>query len=331
MEVIKDVDAMRAWSRAVRRRGGGGAVALVPTMGYLHDGHLSLVREARRLAGNAGVVVVSIYVNPGQFAPTEDLATYPRDTAGDLSKLETLSIDAVFLPADLYVRDAAASVSTAAALSNSGAASSRDAVGNAEGLPATRSSSSSGGHETWIQVERLQQGLCGRSRPTFFRGVATVVAKLFNIVEPDIAVFGRKDYQQWLLIQRMVRDLNFAVEVVGVPLLREPDGLAMSSRNVHLDPDQRRKALSISTALQEVSERVQSHELDAQPLEQLVISSIQAAGGRVDYVEMVGQESLDRVERITKPCVLAVAAWFGSVRLLDNVELQPSGREASLS
>eukprot|EP00850_Spirogloea_muscicola_P023880 SM000400S15603 [mRNA] locus=s400:10867:13024:+ [translate_table: standard] len=326
MEVIRDVDAMRAWSRAVRRS--GGAVALVPTMGYLHDGHLSLVSEARRLTGPAGAVVVSIYVNPGQFAPTEDLATYPRDTAGDLSKLETLSVDAVFLPADLY-----ASVSKAAAVGTSAVASNGDSGGdgNAEGLAATRNSGSSGGHETWIQVERLQQGLCGRSRPTFFRGVATVVAKLFNIVEPDVAVFGRKDYQQWRLIQRMVRDLNFAIEVVGVPLLREPDGLAMSSRNVHLDADQRRKALSISTALQEVSKRVRAHDFDARPLEQLVISSIQAAGGRVDYVEMVGQESLDRVERITKPCVLAVAAWFGSVRLLDNMELQPSGREASLS
>ncbi|CAN1831567.1 Pantoate--beta-alanine ligase [Linum perenne] len=172
-------------------------------MGYLHQGHLSLVKEAQSLAD---VIVVSIYVNPGQFSPTEDLSTYPSDINGDIQKLR--SVDAVFHPHNLEEMGA--------------------------------------GHETWVRVEKLEKGLCGKSRPVFFRGVATVVSKLFNIVEPDVAVFGKKDYQQWRIIQRMpkfqqVRDLDFGIRIVGCEVMREEDGLAMSSRNVKLSAEDRQK------------------------------------------------------------------------------------------
>jgi pantoate--beta-alanine ligase len=190
-EVIRDKAAMRAWSR--RRRAEGKAVALVPTMGFLHEGHLSLVSAAVAASAGPVAVVVSIYVNPSQFAPTEDLATYPSDFAGDLGKLAATGVvAAVFCPPDLYVRGSADRPSAASA--SGGAVSClEDAGGHA--------------HETWIRVERLEKGLCGSSRPVFFRGVATVVAKLFNIVEPDVAVFGKKDYQQWRVICRMVTTL----------------------------------------------------------------------------------------------------------------------------
>lgn len=240
MEVIHDKATMRAWSR--RQRVAGRRVALVPTMGFLHDGHLSLVAEAR---ARADVVVVSIYVNPGQFGPTEDLATYPRDLEGDLAKLQPLHVDAVFNPADMYVREATPVPAPAGGGATAGAGESREGDGAAPppapGAVAGRRPGGGRGHETWVTVERLQVGLCGASRPAFFRGVATVVAKLFNVVEPDVAVFGKKDYQQWRVLCRMVRDLDFDVEVVGAPLLREADGLAMSSRNVRLTPVQRRQ------------------------------------------------------------------------------------------
>jgi pantoate--beta-alanine ligase len=185
-EVIRDKAAMRAWSR--RRRAEGKTVVLVPTMGFLHEGHLSLVSAAANHSAGAPVaVVVSIYVNPSQFAPTEDLATYPSDLTGDLRKLaSTGAVHAVFNPPDLYVRGTSGSGGAAVSCLEEGG----------------------DGHETWIRVERLEMGLCGSSRPVFFRGVATVVAKLFNVVEPDVAIFGKKDYQQWRLICRMV--LQFA-------------------------------------------------------------------------------------------------------------------------
>jgi pantoate--beta-alanine ligase len=185
-EVIRDRAAMRAWSR--RRRAEGKAVAFVPTMGFLHDGHLSLVSAAVAAAAGPVAVVVSIYVNPSQFAPTEDLATYPSDFAGDLRKLAaTGAVAAVFCPPDLYARGGRPG-----------------AVESAGGAVSCLEEGGGYGHETWVRVERLEKGLCGSSRPVFFRGVATVVAKLFNIVDPDIAVFGKKDYQQWRVICRMV-------------------------------------------------------------------------------------------------------------------------------
>lgn len=298
-------------------------------MGFLHAGHLSLVQKAKELAD---VVVVSIYVNPEQFAPTEDLGIYPRDMEGDLKKLLLLGVDAVFNPHDLYVRDAKRSL-----VSNDGVSISRDStlytVDQKElndcndtkinvQPSASMCYSMEQGHETWVRVERLEVPLCGQSRPGFFRGVATVVAKIFNIVEPDLAVFGKKDYQQWRVIHRMVRDLDFAIEIIGCELLREPDGLAMSSRNVLLSPTERVQALSINTSLRKVEAAVRNGTTNVNILIDSVRQAIVEAGGKVDYVEIVDQDSLRHLEFITCAAVLCVAAWFGSVRLIDNTELQ---------
>ncbi|KAK3288453.1 hypothetical protein CYMTET_4070 [Cymbomonas tetramitiformis] len=280
--ILRSKEEMRSWSRACRQD--GKTVALVPTMGYLHDGHLSLVRCA---ATRGDKVVVSVYVNEGQFAPGEDLDVYPRDPKGDLAKLAGLC-DAIFMPEALY--------------------------------------SSDDSHQTWIEAQHLQQPLCGGSRPIFFRGVATVVAKLFNIVEPDIAVFGKKDYQQWLIVRRMVQDLDFPVEVVGMPLLREEDGLAMSSRNVRLSAEDRTGALSISRGLTKMKDAVQQGAKDAITLRQQLVDEISLSGGDVDYVEVVDARDLQTVKTIEQDVVVAVAARYGGVggvRLIDNMEMSP--------
>ncbi|CAM8879080.1 unnamed protein product [Rhodiola kirilowii] len=249
-EVITEKTQMRKWSRMMRSE--GKVIGLVPTMGYLHEGHISLIKEAKK---HSDVIVVSIYVNPGQFAPTEDLSTYPSDFHGDVQKLvEQCGF----------------------------------------------------GHETWVRVEKLEKGMCGKSRPVFFRGVATVVAKLFNIVEPDVAVFGKKDYQQWRIIRRMVRDLDFAIEVIGSDIVRESDGLAMSSRNVHLSPEDREKAL-----LRAKAAAAEQGQRSCQELITSVTRIVSEAGGKVDYAEIVDQESLTAVEEIKRPVVFCIAAWFG--------------------
>ncbi|ONK71221.1 uncharacterized protein A4U43_C04F6130 [Asparagus officinalis] len=176
-------------------------------------------------------------------------------------------------------------------------------------------------HETWIRVERLEKGLCGKSRPVFFRGVSTIVAKLFNIVEPDFAVFGKKDYQQWRVVCRMVRDLDFAIKIIGAEIMREADGLAMSSRNVHLSSEERKKALCINKSLSEAKHAAQNGQNSSQELKSSIIQTIDKAGGKVDYVEIVEQETLMSVEEIIRPVVICVAAWFGNVRLIDNMEI----------
>ncbi|KAL8146838.1 hypothetical protein AgCh_004537 [Apium graveolens] len=228
-KIITDKNEMREWSRSMRAQ--GKTIGLVPTMGYLHQGHLSLLREAHK---HTQVFVVSIYVNPGQFSPNEDLSTYPSDFNGDINKLMSVpgGVDVVFHPHNLY---------------DYGVGS----VGNGEGgveKEGVVSCVKDGGlgHETWVRVERLEKGLCGKSRPIFFRGVATIVTKLFNIVDPDVAVFGKKDYQQWRLVTRMVRDLDFSIRIIGSEITREKDGLAMSSRNVHLSTDEREKVMYIA-------------------------------------------------------------------------------------
>lgn len=177
------------------------------------------------------------------------------------------------------------------------------------------------GHETWIRVEKLERGLCGKSRPVFFRGVATVVAKLFNIVEPDVAIFGKKDYQQWRVICRMVRDLDYAIKIVGSEIVRESDGLAMSSRNVRLSPEERVKALSIYNSMSKAKYTALHEQTTCQEIKDIVIQMVEKAGGRIDYVEVVEQESLVPVEDIHSPVVICVAAWFGKVRLIDNMEI----------
>ncbi|RDX98746.1 Pantoate--beta-alanine ligase, partial [Mucuna pruriens] len=300
--VITDKDEMRNWSRSMRAQ--GHLIGLVPTMGYLHAGHLSLIAEARN---HSNVVAVSIYVNPGQFAPTEDLSIYPSDFDGDIEKLTAMpgGVDVVFNPSNLY--DYGDGVAD---------------EGGGELMSCLEESGS--GHESWVRVEKLEMGLCGKSRPVFFRGVATVVTKLFNIVEPDVAVFGKKDYQQWRIIQRMVRDLDFAVKVIGAEITREEDGLAMSSRNVHLSPEEREKALSINKSLLRAKSAAEHGKVHCEKLRNVVIQCIADAGGRIDYAEIVDQNNLEKVERIKGPVVFCVAAWFGKVRLIDNVEINLS-------
>ena len=298
MEIITDARAMRQWSRA--HRAAGRRVSLVPTMGYLHEGHLSLVREAM---SRSEACAVSIYVNPTQFAANEDFGSYPRDEQGDLTKLRDLGVHAVFMPTRLYAE------------ADQNATSTSDVDGAA------------GAHETFVTCERLQSGLCSTTRPHFFRGVATVVTKLFNVVEPDVAVFGKKDYQQWRVIRRVARDLDFDVDVVGAPLAREPDGLAMSSRNVRLTPAHRKSAVAISAALFDLGKKHERGDLSEERGLLAAVAAararIEEAGGVVDYVEVREQKSLipARAVPANAKAVCLIAALFGDVRLLDNLEL----------
>ena len=284
MIVLETAEAMRRWSR--QHRAEGCSVGFVPTMGYLHRGHLSLVAEACRRADK---VVASVYVNPTQFAPGEDFDTYPRDRDGDLEKLRRAGCDAVFIPKKLYAD----------------------------------TGSEASAHETYVEVTRLQKPLCGKSRPTFFKGVATVVAKLFNIVEPDVAVFGKKDYQQWRLISRMVRDLDFPITVVGVSIAREADGLAMSSRNARLSAAHRRQAPAIFRALTDAATQVQRGFEDVDGLVEGIRRRIAATDGVIDYITILGAEDLAPIARIDRRVVIAVAVRYGDVRLIDNLEIVP--------
>jgi len=271
---------MRSASRAVRR--GGGRLGFVPTMGALHEGHLSLVRAAR---ASCGVVAASIFVNPTQFGPAEDLAKYPRSFERDCELLEREGVELVFAPSveEMY--------------------------------PA--------GAVTWVTVEGLSDKLDGRSRPGHFRGVTTVVAKLFHVVEPDAAFFGQKDAAQVAIIRRMVRDLNLPVEIVVCPIVREADGLAMSSRNAYLDGEQRKRALVLHRSLVRVQELVDAGERD--------VGRLMAAGReefarensvRLDYFEIVDAETLDGLESVSGGALVAVAAFVGNTRLIDNVLLR---------
>ncbi len=269
---------MSAWSDAARAR--GERIAFVPTMGYLHGGHLALLDEARR---HGDRVVLSIFVNPTQFAPGEDLERYPRDVPGDLAKAGSRGADVAFVPA-------------AAAM-----------------YPPH--------HQTTVEVHELEQGLCGASRPGHFVGVATVVCKLFNIVRPHVAVFGEKDFQQLAVIRRMVRDLDMPVEVAALPTVREGDGLAMSSRNKFLSPDERVRATAIPRALFAAREAHQSGTKDSARL----VAGVEAALGgfvtRIDYVELRDAETLLPLETVDRPAVLAVATFVGRTRLIDNVRI----------
>ncbi len=282
MEWLETIEAMRAWSRAARAR--GETVGFVPTMGYLHEGHLRLVARARELADR---VVVSIFVNPTQFGPGEDFDRYPRDEARDRRLCEEAGVDAVFFPsaAEMYPE----------------------------------------GYQTYVTVEEISKPLCGASRPGHFRGVATVVLKLLNAVEPDVAVFGEKDYQQLQVVRRMVRDLNLPVRIVGVPTVREADGLALSSRNTYLSQEERRQALAIPRALRWAQEQVEAGVRDAGALAAEIRSSLEAAGLRVDYVEIRHPDTLEPVGSIDDRALLAVAAFAGRTRLIDNRVLERRG------
>jgi pantoate--beta-alanine ligase len=284
-EVITDPAAWQA--RCAEARDAGRRLALVPTMGFLHEGHLSLMSAARAHAdarGRRGLSLASIFVNPTQFGPSEDLSRYPRDLDGDLAKCAAAGVDWVLAPAD-----------------------------PAAMFPAA--------HETWVTVERVAQGLCGASRPTHFRGVATVVAKLFNLTRPHVAIFGEKDYQQLAVIRAMSRDLAFGVDVVGMPIVREADGLALSSRNAYLSADDRGRALALSRALAEAAAAAGRGERDAARLRARAREAIAAAGPRVDYVEIVHPETLAPVDHAAPGSVMLVAAFVGKTRLIDNRRL----------
>jgi pantoate--beta-alanine ligase len=262
-------------------RSGRKRLGLVPTMGALHEGHLSLVRAAK---ARCDVVAVSIFVNPTQFGPTEDLSKYPRQFDRDRQLLEKGGVDVVFAPSveEMY----------------------------------------SDGQVSWVLVEGLSEKLDGRSRPGHFRGVTTIVAKLFHIIEPDAAFFGQKDAAQLAVIHRMVRDLNFPVEIVACPIVRESDGLAMSSRNAYLNREERGRALVLRRSLQQVQQEFQAGERIATKL----ISAAKEVFARepqvvLDYFEIVDPDTLDPVERISRETLVAVAAYVGSTRLIDNLVL----------
>ena len=276
MRVVHTIAEARAVRRALP-----GTWGFVPTMGYLHEGHLSLVRRAR---AENDRVAVSIFVNPTQFGPHEDYARYPRDLERDLRLLEPLGVDLVFVPSveEMYPP----------------------------------------GFQTWVIVEEVSRPLEGASRPGHFRGVATVVAKLFNILQPDRAYFGQKDAQQTVVIRRMVQDLNIPVEIVICPTVREPDGLAMSSRNSYLNPEERRAATVLFRALQAAKARYEAGERDAERLREAMREVIRAEPlARIDYVSVAHPETLQELERVEGPALLSLAVYIGTTRLIDNLML----------
>ncbi|MFA5653550.1 MAG: pantoate--beta-alanine ligase [Desulfomonilia bacterium] len=280
MEIIREIPAMKDWVRTVRKK--GETICLVPTMGYLHKGHLDLMRMGRPLADH---LVISIFVNPAQFGAGEDLATYPRDLPRDTELARSVGVECIFCP----------------------------------GAEAMYPQS----YCTYVDMEDITEGLCGASRPGHFRGVATVVAKLFNIIEPDIAIFGEKDCQQLAVLRKMVEDLNMNVRVLAHPTVREDDGLAMSSRNKYLSAEQRKSALVLSRALVHARRRVEQGERSAEVLKAEAVRMIeQTSESAVDYVQIVDPVLLKPVERIEGCAVMALAVRVGATRLIDNMTLE---------
>ena len=274
--------AVQVWKRAGQR------IAFVPTMGFLHDGHMSLVREARRRVGVEGIVVVSIYVNPTQFAPTEDLSRYPRDLKRDRALCRAEGVDALFLPSDAVMY------------------AGREA----------------GAYSTYVVEERLTRRMEGASRPTHFRGVTTIVAKLFNSVLPDVAVFGAKDWQQAAVIRRMTTDLNFPIRIVVAPTGRAGDGLALSSRNAYLNPEEREQATVLIRSIEAARTAVRRGPVTATVLGKAIRRLIATApAARVDYVEFFDGESLEPVTEVRKGSHMALAVYLGKTRLIDNGRL----------
>lgn len=286
MEVFRTAKEMQAWSAAQRRA--GKTIGFVPTMGALHEGHLSLMRAAAR---ENGVAVASVFVNPTQFAPHEDFDAYPRTWERDSALCEEVGVQAIYAP-------------------------------TATGMyPADFS--------TYVLVGEVSEGLCGGSRPHFFRGVATVVTKLFNAVQPDRAYFGQKDAQQCAVITRMARDLDTGIEIVEMPIVREADGLAMSSRNAYLSAAERERALCLSRALFAARARLEAGERSAGVIKALVREMV--ADVEIDYVEMTDADSMRPVESVCGPVLLAVAARVGATRLIDNIKFSPTGTEEEVA
>ena len=281
IRIITSIDDMQQQARGLLRS--GKTIAFVPTMGYLHEGHLSLMREGRK---HGDALIISIFVNPAQFGPAEDFETHPRDLNRDVSLAESVGANIIFAPEAEAMYDKA--------------------------------------YQTYIDLEALSRHLCGPSRPGHFRGVVTVVTKLFNIVKPHVAIFGEKDYQQLLIIRRMVHDLQFDIRIIGVPIVREADGLAMSSRNTHLSEDERRSALSLSMGLQQARDSVAQGVKDAR---QLVCGASELIRSypytKIDYVTLCHPETLEDVDRVEGPTLMALAVWVGKTRLIDNAILRP--------
>jgi pantoate--beta-alanine ligase len=279
MKVIKKINEMRNAVSGIKSR--GMSIGFVPTMGYLHEGHLSLARESLR---KVDVTVVSIFVNPAQFGPTEDFKEYPRDLNRDSEVLEREGVDYLFVPEadEIYPQ----------------------------------------GYKTFVEVHDLKDKLCGRSRPGHFRGVCTVVLKLFNIINPDISFFGQKDYQQAVILKRMDKELNLGVKIEVLPIIREADGLALSSRNKYLTREERKAALILSKSLKEAKSMLEKGERDSAA----IIKEMKEMIGReslakIDYVEIVDMDNLDPVAKIEKQALAAVAVFIGKIRLIDNTIL----------
>jgi pantoate--beta-alanine ligase len=274
VKVAKTIAAVRAFVRRAGR-----PVVLVPTMGALHHGHAALIRRARKLAGTDGCVVVSIFVNPTQFGPSEDFSKYPRTLDSDKALCREAGADLIFHPdvATMYASDAS----------------------------------------VFIDESRLSGGLCGSSRPGHFRGVCTVVAKLFLIVQPEVAVFGQKDWQQLAVIRRMVRDLDFPVKIVGYPTVREADGLATSSRNRYLTPEERLAAPGIYKALRAAT----AAKTPAAVLRTATRALAAIPGARIDYIQLVDSETLEPARNLRRPTTLATAVFLGRARLIDNIQI----------
>jgi pantoate--beta-alanine ligase len=277
MVVIKTIQEMKEFSSRARRA--GKIITFVPTMGFFHEGHLSLMREGRR---RGDLLTVSLFVNPTQFGPNEDFRNYPRDFERDRTMAEEVGTDILFAPEaiEIYPPD----------------------------------------HQTIVRVEKVTGNLCGKSRPTHFQGVTTVVMMLFEIVIPHVAIFGEKDYQQLITIQQMVRDLHMSIEVVGMPTVREADGLAMSSRNSYLLPEERKAALSLYRSLQKAKELLQKGERRAErifPEMKWILQSEPLV--RIDYVQICDAYTLQDVDRIEGDVVVALAAYLGKTRLIDNL------------
>ena len=278
--LVKSIEEMKQIVKKLKKE--GKSIGFVPTMGYLHEGHISLMRCSKK---DNDITVVSIFVNPIQFGVNEDLDRYPRDLERDLQICKKEGVDYVFHPSveEMYPE----------------------------------------GFSTYVIVEGLTEGLCGAYRPGHFKGVTTVVNKLFNIVQPDRAYFGEKDYQQLKVIQRMVKDLNMNVQVIGCPIVREPDGLAMSSRNKYLSPEERKAALSLSKALFKAKELFESGETDInkirKEMEKIILSHPEVK--EVQYIEFVDAETLKPKEKLEKGTVIALAVFVGNTRLIDNIKV----------
>ena len=274
--LVKTIKGMRKISRELK-----GTIGFVPTMGYFHEGHLSLVKESQK---DNDYTIVSIYVNPSQFDPNEDFSVYPRDIDRDISLLKELDVDCIFSPSDkeMYPED----------------------------------------YKTWVNVDKITQILCGKSRPAHFKGVTTIVAKLMNIVNPYKMYLGEKDFQQLKVLNQMAQDLNFRTQVIGCPIIREKDGLAKSSRNKYLSPEARKNALSLYKSLQLAQERFTKGISDSRKIISEMTDVIKKNNGIIDYIEVVDSNTLENLSELEKGCRILLAVKIEKTRLIDNIEIK---------